>query len=375
MRQLPRTYYDITRSRRPEMMAEIEQQVAELRAVEWPFRLSDLDDLFLPVAEAELARIFGAAWSQSPDVFRRAGVFTKEQMIEQVPGSSELARLKQQIGFDYQTGVNFRLFGSKVFYFSENIVQRLAETELNVISEAVVPPFRSCAFVYDDPVALEAFYAIQGHPVQPVKAPITVFASLLEEPDGAQLLLHCIHANDQKTFMGVVRGLLLKNGRRVEDALRTDWVAEGRASEIRLTGTEDDDSRFYGLGLRFFRIVINSVLYLGSSAPDISGELRASDRIPQPRMGMSAKEKRHLAHKTANASQLSYVEVGPSVPPLSANNNKDQGKQLTQRFLVRGHWRNQPHGPGGSKRKLIFIEPHWKGPDMAEAVNKPYVVK
>ena len=33
--------------------------------------------------------------------------------------------------------------------------------------------------------------------------------------------------------------------------------------------------------------------------------------------------------------------------------------------LVRGHWKRQPHGPGGTERKTIFIEPYWRGPEEA----------
>lgn len=32
-------------------------------------------------------------------------------------------------------------------------------------------------------------------------------------------------------------------------------------------------------------------------------------------------------------------------------------------YLVRGHWRNQVHGPGRMARKRIWIQPYWKGPE------------
>jgi hypothetical protein len=37
-------------------------------------------------------------------------------------------------------------------------------------------------------------------------------------------------------------------------------------------------------------------------------------------------------------------------------------------------WRQQPYGHQRKKRKLIWIKPHEKGPDYAQAVNKPYQV-
>jgi hypothetical protein len=35
------------------------------------------------------------------------------------------------------------------------------------------------------------------------------------------------------------------------------------------------------------------------------------------------------------------------------------------RWVVRGHWRNQPYGPERALRRLTWIEPHWKGPEGA----------
>jgi|GEM_PF-3754414 len=35
--------------------------------------------------------------------------------------------------------------------------------------------------------------------------------------------------------------------------------------------------------------------------------------------------------------------------------------ELTIRHVVRGHWKMQPYGPGRSDRKLIRIEPYWRG--------------
>jgi hypothetical protein len=47
-----------------------------------------------------------------------------------------------------------------------------------------------------------------------------------------------------------------------------------------------------------------------------------------------------------------------------------RGGKLSVQFLVRGHWKNQPHGPAHSLRKLIQIEPYWKGPEDAKIVAK-----
>ncbi len=44
------------------------------------------------------------------------------------------------------------------------------------------------------------------------------------------------------------------------------------------------------------------------------------------------------------------------------------------RTLVMGHYRNQPHGPGRSERKVIWIQPHWRGPEDAPLAVRPHRV-
>ena len=51
------------------------------------------------------------------------------------------------------------------------------------------------------------------------------------------------------------------------------------------------------------------------------------------------------------------------------------GKSPTVRSLVRGHWRNQVHGPRNSLRKWIHVEPFWRGPDGAPVAVRPHIMR
>lgn len=42
-----------------------------------------------------------------------------------------------------------------------------------------------------------------------------------------------------------------------------------------------------------------------------------------------------------------------------------EGRGYTVRWMVRGHWRQQPYGPQRSKRRPTWINPHVKGPEGA----------
>lgn len=40
--------------------------------------------------------------------------------------------------------------------------------------------------------------------------------------------------------------------------------------------------------------------------------------------------------------------------------------------IVRGHWKNQPHGTGSTQRKFIHVEPYWRGPEDAPIIIRPH---
>lgn len=50
------------------------------------------------------------------------------------------------------------------------------------------------------------------------------------------------------------------------------------------------------------------------------------------------------------------------------------GSSPTVQSLVRGHWKYQPHGPKNSLRKLIHVEPYWRGPEDAPVVVRSHVL-
>lgn len=47
----------------------------------------------------------------------------------------------------------------------------------------------------------------------------------------------------------------------------------------------------------------------------------------------------------------------------------------TVQFLVRGHWRNQTHGPRNSLRRVQWIQPFWKGPEESRILLRQHRVE
>lgn len=62
------------------------------------------------------------------------------------------------------------------------------------------------------------------------------------------------------------------------------------------------------------------------------------------------------------ASNVRYIGAGRQV-------------EHDHRWEVRGHWRNQPHGPGRSERRMQWIDSFVCGPDDKPLVKKPKVYK
>lgn len=51
------------------------------------------------------------------------------------------------------------------------------------------------------------------------------------------------------------------------------------------------------------------------------------------------------------------------------------GGALNVQVMTAGHWRNVPHGPQSSLRRVQWIEPYWRGPDDAPILVKPTMLK
>jgi hypothetical protein len=63
----------------------------------------------------------------------------------------------------------------------------------------------------------------------------------------------------------------------------------------------------------------------------------------------------------------------PSPGKFLRSLSTDRLWSIEHRYMVRGHWRMQPHGPDRSLRKRIWILPFWKGPaDAQAAIDRNY---
>jgi len=392
-RKLPLTHYDKVRRLRPHFWDYLEQDLAVLRDIP----LAPIASVDVISDEAYTNCLQHHVETYIQDAAARMGV-PIELAKEYLNQRGDLYLLVQALNQDYHNLLNFELFGRKTFFFSEALSEHLLATELNVDSELLRPPFEACMFVFNSPQTVAAAYkTLRRSPDDPAdyNSPVTVFVTSLPDelaPGSQKILMSASLWRGLDLRFVLKRELAIRPGWSIEQSLRTNWselTDEPLEPGMRVTlgnqAEELDDEEFINGELSFYRLVLNAILYLGSNDPDIvqrvSGRNAALSVADSMRPGVKAKKVRAEARKE---SELNYASVGESIKPIyvrkgepSGSGATDEGKGLLAaiRFIVRGHWRNQPCGPGSTERKLIWVKPYYKGPDMAEMVNRPYVVR
>jgi len=137
-----------------------------------------------------------------------------------------------------------------------------------------------------------------------------------------------------------------------------------------------------GLELRtfLFKFVLNFCVYLGSEKITVKHE--HADELEKILKGKKRKNlRKSLQDKVKRLENDRVFLVGSevSIDPELKEFVRTEGTgsfQLSYRTLVRGHWRNQAHGPARTLRKKKWIEPHIRGAELpTKRVGHRYNVK
>lgn len=398
------TYYDFVRKLRSFVADLAEQDAAELLARPLPpatiHSIDDYDSRFAQcIDQVDMGILAHAATATGVSV-----ELLKPHLAAALPQArAKFASLYATVNHEYHCLVNFALAGKKTFHFSDNLAEHLANTEINLKAALIQLPFPTCLFTFTSRAVINAMHNIRGDAGRwainaaglDYSAPVSVFLTV--HPAGAglpgrKLLICAWHARLPDTsYLMLKRELYLGDDWTLEQALRTDWetlTPDDLGIGLRVNVDDDtiayqDDDTFYNDGLAFYRIVLNAVLYLSSNQAELTAmesprreiEARAKELASPPK-------RRKLLQTTGRYTALDYQEVGASVGPIviqkgetdGSTGSAGGGKPLV-RFMVRGHWRRQPHGQESQERKLIWIRPYYKGSDIAATINKPYLVK
>ena len=135
---------------------------------------------------------------------------------------------------------------------------------------------------------------------------------------------------------------------------------------------------------KLVHLVSNAILYATSAHLEpllLSSKLRRLEqsltgkgqrkREPLLRPALQA-ARRVLSSEDASFHLPGHIDI-TTIKRLRELPETESGQTLMKRFMVRGHWRRP--NPDWQDQRLRWIEPYWKGPELAAAIEREYRMK
>jgi hypothetical protein len=125
--------------------------------------------------------------------------------------------------------------------------------------------------------------------------------------------------------------------------------------------------------------VNNALLYITNNDFDIE-MVNCNDDYTKlvKRLKKGVKNSGKLRRRLQNTQPNTVGVVGGSYVlnrSTSSGSGDGQGdRHISVRYVVSGHWRHQACGVGLTDRRLMWIQPHWKGPEWAPITAKTCIV-
>jgi hypothetical protein len=265
----------------------------------------------------------------------------------------------------------------KIYYVTPQLAVKLAQTDLNVDTHFIRSPFREI-YIQIDP-GLFTVTDVQGD------FPVRGFYVYLKENEDTGI-----------KEVRIMASALLPNSDEIpfNDSLfyyklyfSSGKIKEQVKSNIEksLSAKRDELAKFGGLNNinhieEFTYFVFNILLYITSKDPDIKEQLPIDFKTR-----IAAKKSTSKINKLTKMANRSttypVIIVGDSIK--DEMNQVDEIKKaggvgnwkLTKRVYVSGHWRTQWYGSLDNKEnKVIFIEPYYKGPELADVIHQRYQI-
>jgi hypothetical protein len=340
------------------------------------------------IAEA-VARMRRAGWNET-DVLAPEAVLERAQFLSFFESHmKQLVRAGADPSWVLQNmellqvhafyAISYELHRRKTFWIDESLAFMLVHTRLDVRGEGLRLPFPSFALVFTDPETLAAAETVVAADpeVNTMNGKrlrsLTAYVTQIPTSRGAIGLQLCLlfDAGTQDWPWIVTRDLDVGADDVLEDIL-----------DSRFPDSRNADQFFASSELRqLVQLVINATLYATSSPSwDVIGSAIAKIQ----RRARSGDDKKKRAAKQ-RASALRSTHSGEDVWHLPGKipishvrtlrdlQRGEDGGALFARFMVRGHWRRAP--TTWADQRSRWIEPYWKGPELAAIVEKEYRLK
>ena len=279
----------------------------------------------------------------------------------------------------YLTAIRHFIAGERIYYCADGLADRLMQTDVRVPSELLRLPFSHVMLILSSPDITERFARDRG--VKASKARPICVTIAEDERDGVPAwLIDISQTRGEKLIASDNRTLILHPAATSDAIIRQDHEAIERSvpADV-LSGIQeiipslrgpDTPTAFNADQLWLYRLIVNLILYITSAAPEL---------------GWNRKNGRQHAGDRVNYSPREHIVVGESVsrivrysePAASrvTDNASSSGRPLAHQMIVAGHWKSQAYGPSRQSRRTIWIEPYERGPDVAQMVARPVLVR
>lgn len=376
---LPKVHFDFFRERRPQAYHFMAQDLTRLRANE-ALRVEDILPPKSVCSEDGYLQFFAEHARRFPHLHPEIGSSREAS-----------SRILDHMLREYRFILGYERYERTTYFMSEGLCDALAYTQMNLECDDLRLPVECFAMVFANDTARSAYAALVKHPIQPDSLLTVYVRDDNVAPVGFRRLLMMVVESSPNGEMlsSVGRQLALRSDWDLERALRTDWETAGvHDASTAISGTSslaqnedgtyslDGDAHietFFEEGLLLFRMIVNGIMYIVSRdaelVPHTDGE------VTDAPIGVDGKQ----------GKRRSYQEVGPSVEAMpvvldtadrrtEALGDQVQRRQLSVRFLVPGFYRRPRNSPLDAK-KSVWVRPHMRGPDMADLIHRPFIVK
>ena len=257
--------------------------------------------------------------------------------------------------------VNLDLHRRKVFWVDAGLSYQLENTDVDVAGRELRTPFPSFALVFTDRHALSLGERLlsrnAGDPLQgQILRVATVYVTEQHRGDGRVLAV--VFAFDA---LGADLPSLVRYEVPAADDASVRAFLDGVAPRPIIEPEPRDTSPVRGL----LRLVLNAILYATSAGviPEVR-TLAPRKRSPGSSAAPPASDSVFFLPGTIDIRRLRQLQELQRAP---------EGRSTLARFMVRGHWRRP--AKTWEDQRLRWIEPYWKGPDLATVIEKAYRLK
>jgi hypothetical protein len=288
--------------------------------------------------------------------------FMKER-VEQAGAAGEPSATKpSDLASQLRCTVNFELHRRKTFWVDESLTYMLAQTDLDITGDQLRLPFACLSLVFTDRYVLslaERLLAsdrscpLAGH----ILRLVTVY--MFEEPVESVRRLHVALAADT---LGADPPYLFDHDVDVRPGDRLDLDTGTSRHRVEVEGQRSPLPNRRPLP-DLLHVVFNAVLYATSASgqPQLKASPRKGNKTSSGSSSVYSSEEVFFLPGSIPISQVRRLQELSRVP---------SGRKLTHRFMVRGHWRRPARS--WKDQRVRWIEPYWKGPDLAAIIEKTY---